>query len=160
MQSVSHSHSRHTVVVLILSSAVFLPFSFDCGSVCLPTVGAFVLLCNSRYNFHCYTQCEAMPTQKLAWKWCCDLLRLLAQKITKGIHSCKPASLNCPIEMTVIIIFPSVNWITSSEEQHGNSWEERKYKTIFYYIQTFFLLFFFFFFGNICEFPSKRMFWN
>ena len=27
----------------------------------------------------------------------CDLSRLLAQKIMKGVHSCKPASLNCPI---------------------------------------------------------------
>ena len=29
---------------------------------------AFVLLHNSRFNFHCYTQREAMPTQKSAWK--------------------------------------------------------------------------------------------
>ena len=33
------------------------------------TAVAFVLLCNSRFNFHCYTQCEAMYTQKLARKW-------------------------------------------------------------------------------------------
>ena len=33
------------------------------------TVMAFVLLRNSRFNFHCYTQCEATPTQKLAQKW-------------------------------------------------------------------------------------------
>ena len=58
------------------------------------TVVAFVLLCNSTFNFHCYTQREAMPTQKSAWKWCCDLLQLLAWKITKDIHLCKPASLN------------------------------------------------------------------
>ena len=57
----------------------------------------FVLLCNSRFNFHCYTQREAMPTQKSAWKWHCNLSRLLTQKITKGIHLCKPASLNRPI---------------------------------------------------------------
>ena len=62
------------------------------------TVVAFILLCNSRFNFHCYTQCEAMPTQKSARKWRCDLSQLLARKITKGIHSCKPASLNCPIQ--------------------------------------------------------------
>ena len=61
------------------------------------TVAAFVLLRNSRFNFHCYTQREATPTQKSAWKWCCDPSRLLAWKITKGIHSCKPASLNCPV---------------------------------------------------------------
>ena len=61
------------------------------------TVVAFVLLHNSRFNFHCYTQHEAMPAQKLAWKWRCDLSRLLAQKITKSIHLCKPSSLNGPI---------------------------------------------------------------
>ena len=32
------------------------------------TVLAFVLLCDSRFNFHCYAQCEAMPTQKSARK--------------------------------------------------------------------------------------------
>ena len=31
----------------------------------------------------------------------CDLSRLLAQKITKGIHSCQPASLNCPIQTSI-----------------------------------------------------------
>ena len=62
------------------------------------TVVAFVLLHNSRFSFHCYTQCEVMPTQKLAQKWHCDLLQHLVWKITKGIHSCKPASLNHPIE--------------------------------------------------------------
>ena len=32
------------------------------------TVVAFVLLRSSWFNFHCYTQREATPTQKLAWK--------------------------------------------------------------------------------------------
>ena len=32
------------------------------------TVVTFVLLSNSRFNFHCYTQLEATPTQKSAWK--------------------------------------------------------------------------------------------
>ena len=62
------------------------------------TVVAFVLLHNSRFNFHCYTQCEAMPTQKSSRKWRGSLSWLLVRKITKGIHSCKPASLNCPIK--------------------------------------------------------------
>ena len=39
-----------------------------------------------------------MPTQKSAQNWCCNLLWLLAQKITKGIYLCKPASLNHPID--------------------------------------------------------------
>ena len=53
---------------------------------------------NSRVNLHCYTQREASPTQQSARKWRCDLSRLLAQKITKGIHSGKPASLNRPTD--------------------------------------------------------------
>ena len=61
------------------------------------TVMSFVLLRNSRFNFHCYTQREAMPTQQSARKWSCNLSRLLARKITKGIHVCKPVSLNRPI---------------------------------------------------------------
>ena len=61
------------------------------------TVVAFVLLRNYRFSFHSYTQREATPTQKSAQKWCCNLSWLLVQKITKGIHLCKPASLNCPI---------------------------------------------------------------
>ena len=63
------------------------------------TVLAFVLLCNSRFNFHCYTQHEATPLQKAAWKWRCCLSQLLVWKITKGIQLCKPASLNCLIRM-------------------------------------------------------------
>ena len=62
------------------------------------TVVAFVLLRNPRFNFHCCTQREATPTQKSARKWRCDLSKLLARKITKGIHSCKPALLNRPIQ--------------------------------------------------------------
>ena len=41
------------------------------------TVVAFVLLHNSRFNFHCYTQCEATPTQKSARECAatsCDIL--------------------------------------------------------------------------------------
>ena len=70
------------------------------------TVVAFVLLCSSRFNFHCYIHREAMPTQKSAWKWCRDLSRLLALKITKGIHLCKPASLNRPIHHGTSLLHP------------------------------------------------------
>ena len=62
------------------------------------TVVAFVLLRNSRFSFHCYTQCEATPTQKSARKWCCKLSQLFVRMIPKGIHSCKPALLNCPMQ--------------------------------------------------------------
>ena len=41
------------------------------------TVVAFVLLRNSRFNFHCYTQHEAMPTQKVTSH---DLLRERLQR--------------------------------------------------------------------------------
>ena len=61
------------------------------------TVVAFVLLHNSRFNFHCYTERKATPTQKSARKWRCDLSQLFAWKITKRIHLCKPASSNHPI---------------------------------------------------------------
>ena len=54
----------------------------------------FVIL----FIFHCYTQREATPTQKLARKCAATSSRLLARKITKRIHSSKPASLNRPIE--------------------------------------------------------------
>ena len=57
---------------------------------------AFVLIRDSRFNFHCYTQREATPTQKSARKLRCDGSRL-TRKITKHIHSSKPASLNRPI---------------------------------------------------------------
>ena len=55
------------------------------------TVLAFVLLRNSRFNFHRYTQREATRNRPGS------ALRLLARKITKRIHSSKPASLNRPI---------------------------------------------------------------
>ena len=53
-------HDKHTFVAtkMILVAA---PAS--------ETLVAFVLLGNSRLNFHCYTQCEPMPTHKLAWHW-------------------------------------------------------------------------------------------
>ena len=54
------------------------------------TVVAFVLLRSYMFSFYCYTQREATPTQKSARKWCFDLSRLFARKMTKGIHSCKP----------------------------------------------------------------------
>ena len=49
------------------------------------TVLAFVLLCNSRFNFHCYTQHEATPTQKSAQK-CAATSRNFFRKDYK-VHS-------------------------------------------------------------------------
>ena len=68
------------------------------------TVVAFVQLHNFRFNFHCYRHCEATPTQKSAWKWHCNLSQLLAQKITKGNHLCKPFSLNRPIGLVLLSV--------------------------------------------------------
>ena len=51
---------RHFVSILHHPSPVFLENT---------TAAAFVLLCSSRFNFHCYTQHEATPTQKLARQW-------------------------------------------------------------------------------------------
>ena len=69
----------------------------------------FLLLRNSTFNFDCYTQREATPTQKSARKWRRDLSRLLARKITKGVHSCKPASPNRPIGTQNIATVPCVH---------------------------------------------------
>jgi len=44
----------HHLSPVILSNATALPF---------------VLLHNSRFNFHCYPQHEATPTLNVAWKW-------------------------------------------------------------------------------------------
>jgi len=40
-----------------------------------------------RFNFQCYTQCEQKPLRNRPRSGSCNLSRLLAQKITKGIHS-------------------------------------------------------------------------
>ena len=57
------------------------------------TVVAFLLLHNSGFNFHCYTQREPTTTQNRPGSGGYELSRLLARNITKGNHSCKPASL-------------------------------------------------------------------
>ena len=60
------------------------------------TVLALVLLHDSRFNFNCYTAWSNVYSE-IGLEVCCDLLRLLARKITKRIHSSKPASVNRPI---------------------------------------------------------------
>ena len=61
------------------------------------TVLAFVLLRNSNFNVHCYTHREATPTQKSARMCAATSRDFVSRKITKRIHSSKPASLNRPI---------------------------------------------------------------
>ena len=60
-------------------------------------VVAYVLFCNSRFSCHCYTQCEPPLLRNRHGSGSCDLSGLLARKITRGIHSCRLASLNCPV---------------------------------------------------------------
>ena len=62
------------------------------------TVLAFVLLRDSRFNFHCYTQREATSTQKSARKCTATSRDFFCERLhTKRFHSRKPASLNRPI---------------------------------------------------------------
>ena len=81
------------------------PPSLFPGNFCNCNRMAFGLLRNSRFNFHYYTHREAASIQRSARKWRCDLSRFLARKITKGIHSCKPASLNRPIGCPKTLLF-------------------------------------------------------
>ena len=60
-------------------------------------VAAFVPLCNSSFNFTLMHSVKQRLLRNWPWSGSCDLLWLLPQKIAKGIHSCKPASLNRPI---------------------------------------------------------------
>ena len=79
---------------------LFTPHPLSMVIFATATVLAFVLLRNSNFNFHCYTEREATPTQKSAPEVRCDLSRLLSRTITKRIHSSKPASLNRLIPVT------------------------------------------------------------
>ena len=59
-------------------------------------VMAFILLRNSRFNFHCYTQHEATYSEISLGM----MLQPLATSCTndyKGHSLMKPASLNCPV---------------------------------------------------------------
>ena len=61
-------------------------------------VVAFILLRNSRFNFHCSIHSMNQRLYRNQPRnGSCNLSRLLALKITKGIHTCKPVSLNCPL---------------------------------------------------------------
>ena len=56
------------------------------------TVMAFVLLCNSSFNFHCYTQREATPTQKSARKCAATSCDCFAERLQSAF-----TLLNLPI---------------------------------------------------------------
>ena len=82
----------------------------------------FVLLRSYRFNIYCYAQREATPTQKSARKGRCDLSRLLARKITKGIHSCKPASLNRPS----VVKMPLLLYLQNLQGKGDGQMEKKK----------------------------------
>ena len=78
------------------------------------TVLAFVLLHNSSFNFHCYTQREAMPTQKSARKWAAtsrDFLRERVQStftLANQLHwiaqyTCMPGESYCRWLMSLLL---------------------------------------------------------
>ena len=82
---------------------IFFPTIHHLSRVILAaTTVAFVFLGNSKLKFHCYTQREKqrLPRNRPGSD-SCNLSRLLARKITTGIHSCKPASLKRPIDMII-----------------------------------------------------------
>jgi len=80
--SCSSGQPKHDPKTLFSTTHPLSPVFFATAKVL-----AFVLLRNSRFSFHCYTQREATPAQKSARKWLRDLSRLLAWKITKLGHS-------------------------------------------------------------------------
>ena len=64
------------------------------------TVVVYVLLRSSRFSpFIVMHSVIRYLLRNLPGSGSCDLSRLLARKITKGIHSCKRASLSCLITM-------------------------------------------------------------
>ena len=92
----------------------FLPILHHLSPVILgnATELAFVLLNSSRFSFHCYTQHEAMLTQKLAQKWLLRPFATSCMKITKGICLCKPALLNCPMRLVFTSLIPFIcSWV-------------------------------------------------
>ena len=98
------------------------------------TVLAFVLFRESRFNFHCYIQRETTPTQKSAQK----SLRLLVRKITKGIHSCKPASLNRPIQQVRWLgILPPLNGDSNLMPQYFWKATANTYASKYYHVVGF-----------------------
>ena len=61
------------------------------------TVLAFVLLRNSNFSFHCYTQREATPIQKSARKCAATSRDFFHERLQSAFDSSKPASLNRPV---------------------------------------------------------------
>ena len=73
----------------------FYPTSPFPGNFC--KVVAFVLLHNSRFNFHCYTQREVTPTQKSARKCAATSRDFLRERLQSAFTLTNQLSLNRPI---------------------------------------------------------------
>jgi len=77
------------------------------------TVLAFVLLRNSNFNFHCYTQREATPTQKSAGKYAATSRDFFRERLRSAFTLANSASLNHPIQVHARRLLPSaVPWIS------------------------------------------------
>ena len=89
------------------------------------TVVAFVLLQMSMFNFHCYSRVYQRLLRNWLGSGSCNLLWLLAQKITKGIHSCKPVwqhfTTNCPNFQQTRELNQHLNNITQTQQQRPES---------------------------------------
>ena len=100
-QNAFFRRTRYLLVSQKTTQNTFFPTLHPLSTVIFATatVLAFILLRDSRFNFHCYTQREATPTQKSVRKCTATSCDILARKITKRIHSSKPASLKRPIDL-------------------------------------------------------------
>ena len=61
-------------------------------------MSCFVLITSVLLNLLCVWSVNQRLLRNRPGSGSCNLSRLLAQTITKGIHSCKPASQNCPTQ--------------------------------------------------------------
>ena len=92
------------------------------------SIMAFALLHNSGFNFHCYT----------AWSNAYSeigpevTLRLFAQKITNGIHSCKPASLNRPMREYALKVDSGRKIPCRTRESNPRQYSTRMFGPTFY----------------------------
>ena len=82
------------------------------------TVVAFVLLHNSRFNFHCYTQREATPTRNWPGSDAATSRDFLRERLQRAFIR---ASLNRPIEVPYIIIIAGMKKKTKQKQKRSIS---------------------------------------
>ena len=76
------------------------------------TVLAFVLLRNSNFNFHCYTQREATPSQKSARKCAATSRDFFRERLQSAFTLANQLSLNRPIPIVTVSPpeWPALRW--------------------------------------------------